>query len=108
MATVRTTEACGPQFSSDPELPTSRDTSDETSPLLGTSRARQSSRSERWHSARSSVSTFFDDNAGLLLVAASQFFFAAMNTCVKWLNSLDDEPVPMLEVRCRVPVWAFF
>jgi hypothetical protein len=51
------------------------------------------------------VSAFFDENAGLLLVAASQFFFSAMATCVKWLNSLDDEPVPMLEVR--VPQWSF-
>jgi hypothetical protein len=61
---------------------------------------------DRRHSARSSVSTFFDENAGLLLVAASQFFYAATNTCVKWLNSLDDgEPVPMLEVRRRIPAW---
>ena len=104
MAAVRTTEA--PQFSSDPELPTSRDAPDETSPLLlGTSHARQSGHSERRHSARSSVSTFFDENAGLLLVAASQFFYAATNTCVKWLNSLDGEPVPMLEVRRRIPAW---
>jgi hypothetical protein len=52
------------------------------------------------------VSTFFDENAGLLLVAASQFFYAAANTCVKWLNSPDDgEPVPMLEVRRRIPAW---
>ena len=46
MATVYGTEACGPLFSSDPKLPTSRDTLDETSPLLVTSRARQSSHSE--------------------------------------------------------------
>jgi hypothetical protein len=33
----------------------------------------------------------------LSLLIASQFFFSAMNICVKWLNSLD-EPVPILEV----------
>jgi hypothetical protein len=44
------------------------------------------------------VSAFFEENAGLSLVAASQLFFSGMFTCVKWLNSLD-EPVPMLEVR---------
>jgi hypothetical protein len=71
---------------------------DETSPLLGPNSAHAlasgSSHSERWHS----LSVFFDKNAGLSLVAASQFFFSAMNTCVKWLNSLN-EPVPMLEVH---------
>ena len=103
MSTVRATEACGPQSSSAPESQATRGglvDLDETTPLLGTNRA-QLSRSERWYAA---VSTFLDENAGLLLVAASQFFFSAMNTCVKWLNSLD-EPVPMLEVR--VPSWSF-
>ena len=95
MATVRTIESSG-QSSSDPEIQASRDGLDETTPLLRSNRRALSSRSERW---RSAVSTFFDQNAGLLLVAASQFFFTAMTTCVKWLNSLDDEPVPMLEVR---------
>ena len=38
------------------------------------------------------------DNTGLLLVAASQFFFSLMNVAVKKLNSLD-KPVPTLEVR---------
>ena len=71
--------------------------SDETSPLLPTSNANYS-RSEKW---RSSVSAFFDENAGLSLVAASQFFFSGMHICVKWLNNLD-EPVPMLEVRVWV------
>ena len=97
MSTVRATEACGPQSSSDPESQATTDglvDLDETTPLLGTNCA-QLSRSERWYSA---VCTFFDENAGLLLVAASQFFFSAMTTCVKWLNSLN-EPVPMLEVR---------
>ncbi|KAF8259028.1 integral membrane protein DUF6 [Lactarius quietus] len=37
------------------------------------------------------------DNAGLLLVAASQVFFSAMNLSVKVLNSLD-EPVPTFEL----------
>ena len=54
----------------------------------------QLSHSERRHS----MSTFFDKNAGLSLLVASQFFLTAMNMCVKWLNSLD-EPVPILEVR---------
>jgi hypothetical protein len=44
------------------------------------------------------VSAFLDKNAGLLLVAASQFFISASNVSVKYLNSLD-EHVPMLEVR---------
>jgi len=63
--------------------------------LLGTNSAHslQSSHSERWHS----LSAFFDKNAGLSLVVASQFFFSGMNVCVKWLNSLD-EPVPILEL----------
>jgi hypothetical protein len=46
---------------------------------------------------RSSLSSFFDDNTGLLLVAASQLFASAMSLLVKVLNSLD-EPVPTLEV----------
>lgn len=105
---VPTSEIYGPQSPSGPDLPFNRDGLaglGEISPLLGTDRDHdhtyhviQSSRSERWHSARSSVSAFLDKNAGLSLIAASQFFFSAMNTCVKWLNSLD-EPVPILEVR---------
>jgi hypothetical protein len=92
-----------PQSPSSPDLPVSRGglaDPDEISPLLGTNRAHaiQSSQSERWHSARSSVSAFFDKNAGLSIIAAAQFFFSAMNICVKRLNSLD-EPVPILEVR---------
>jgi hypothetical protein len=103
---ARTTAARGPQSSSSPEPSTHRDglaDPDETSPLLGTNSARalQSSHSERWHF----LSAFFDKNAGLSLVAASQFFFSAMNICVKWLNSLD-EPIPILEVRL-VPEWSF-
>lgn len=41
--------------------------------------------------------TAFKNNTGILLVAASQFFFALMNVAVKKLNSLD-EPVSTLEV----------
>jgi hypothetical protein len=96
---VRTSVACGPQFSSGPTPSARRDglaDPDETSPLLGTNSARalQPSHSERWHF----LSAFFDKNAGLSLLIASQFFFSSMNICVKWLNSLD-EPVPILEVR---------
>jgi hypothetical protein len=39
----------------------------------------------------------FENNKGLLLVAASQAFFALMNTAVKKLNSVDP-PVPALEL----------
>lgn len=53
--------------------------------------------SRRWKSARTLVSIFVDDNAGLMLVGASQFFLSAMNVAVKVLNSLD-EPVPTLEL----------
>ncbi|KAI9439322.1 hypothetical protein H4582DRAFT_1948460 [Lactarius indigo] len=69
---------------------------DEVSPLLKHKRthAHGQTISERWCTA---WSFFLDDNSGLLLVAASQFFFSAMNIAVKWLNSLDD-PVPTLEL----------
>ncbi|KAH9980407.1 hypothetical protein BJV74DRAFT_779691 [Russula compacta] len=92
-----TTETCGALSSSDHKLvgdPLSLP--DETSPLLQPERVDLSQRahSERW---RSAVSAFLDKNAGLLLVAASQFFFAASNISVKWLNSLD-EHVPILEL----------
>jgi hypothetical protein len=97
MHSVYTTEACGPP-SSGPEFPASRGglaDPDESLPLLGTDRGRvlQWGHSEWWHS----MSTFFDENAGLFLIIASQFFFSAMHVCVKWFNSLD-EPVPVLEV----------
>jgi hypothetical protein len=71
----------------------------DTSPLLQLPRGQvtEQNLSRRWHTARLSVSGFIDRNAGLLLVAASQFFFSAMNVCVKWLNTMD-EPVPTLEV----------
>ncbi|KAH8981193.1 drug/metabolite transporter superfamily [Lactarius hatsudake] len=51
----------------------------------------------RWDSARTLVSIFVDNNAGLMLVGASQFFLSAMNVAVKLLNSLD-KPVPTLEL----------
>jgi hypothetical protein len=41
-----------------------------------------------------------DKNVGLLFAASSQFFLAASNICVKWLNNLDEsELIPILEVR---------
>ncbi len=68
---------------------------DEVSPLLKPKRthAHRQTISERWRATRSS---FLDDNLGLLLVAASQFFFSAMGFAVKWLNSLDDKDLPPL------------
>jgi len=84
-----------------PEEPSSVHVPDETSPLLPVqpesvlkSRAQQSL-SERCHST---VPAFLDTNAGLLLIVASQFLFAASNITVKWLNRSDDH-IPMLEVR---------
>jgi hypothetical protein len=93
----------GPQFTSGPHPSARRDDladPDETSPLLGTNGAHALKPSHH------ALSAFFDKNAGLCLVAASQFFFSAMNICVKWLNSLD-EPVPILEVRFGSK-WSFF
>jgi hypothetical protein len=43
-----------------------------------------------------------NNNAGLMLVAASQAFFAMMNVAVKKLNGLDP-PVPVFEVRMYNP-----
>lgn len=45
-----------------------------------------------------SVREFRHRNAGLLLIALAQAFFAFMNVSVKLLNDLDP-PVPPLEVR---------
>lgn len=93
-----TTETRGALSSSDHELfGDSPSLPGETSPLLQPERVGLSQRahSEWW---RSAVPAFLDKNAGLLLVAASQFFFAASNISVKWLNNLD-EHVPILEVR---------
>jgi hypothetical protein len=70
----------------------------ETSALLPDGRVlvSQQSFTER---SQSVISSFLDKNAGLLLVASSQFFFSASNLCVKLLNSLDEsERVPILEV----------
>lgn len=44
------------------------------------------------------------NNAGLLLVAASQAFFSMMNVAVKKLNGLDP-PVPAFEVRANFNVF---
>ena len=98
MHSVYTTAAPRATPSSDPESPASQGglaDSDESLPLLGINRGRvlRWGHSERWHT----VSTFFDKNAGLSLIAASRFFHSAMNVCVKWVNSLE-EPVPVLEV----------
>ena len=82
--------------SSNSHLPASREgppTPDEISPLLQTKDAHAHQSGLR----RSALPSFLDDNAGLLLVAASQLFASAMNLSVKVLNSLD-EPVPTLEV----------
>ena len=86
--------------SSDSDLPANGEgppQPNEASPLLKPKQAHadQSSNPKRW---RSVLSSFFDVNAGLLLVAASQIFFSAMNLSVKVLNSLD-EPVSTFEVR---------
>jgi hypothetical protein len=87
------------RVSSDSDLPTSGEPQgppipDETSPLLiKTKDAHLHPTKPR----RSALSSFFDNNAGLLLVTASQLFASAMNLSVKVLNSLDD-PVPTLEV----------
>ena len=71
----------------------------ETSALLPDGRVHVSQRNLTGLTERSqsATSSFLDKNAGLLLIAASQFFLSASNLCVKWLNSLD-ESVPILEV----------
>jgi hypothetical protein len=51
----------------------------------------------RWQEIVSQAFGLFTSNAGLLLVAASQFFFSLMNLAVKKLNSIEP-PVPALEV----------
>ena len=78
----------------------------ETSALLpsgpphGPGRVSQRSPVELLERGESAISSFLDKNAGLLLVASSQFFFSASNLCVKWLNGLgESERVPVLEVR---------
>jgi hypothetical protein len=71
----------------------------ETSPLLQqqSTQGTEQSLSGRWHLAQLSVLAFIDSNAGLLFVAACQFFFSAMIVFVKLLDTLD-ETVPTLEV----------
>lgn len=97
MEDTRSTHVDVVQGSSSSEL-TGEDTSvlDEASPLLN-GRNSQEPQRNIWFVTKMSASAFLDNNAGLLLVAASQFFFSAMGMSVKWLNSLD-EPVPTLEV----------
>ncbi|KAI0065193.1 DUF6-domain-containing protein [Artomyces pyxidatus] len=51
----------------------------------------------RWRKAKSYFLDLIENNTGLLLVGASQFFFALMNVAVKLLNNLDS-PVPTLEL----------
>ncbi|TFY76604.1 hypothetical protein EWM64_g7409 [Hericium alpestre] len=51
----------------------------------------------KWRSSTGRARDLVENNAGLLLVAASQFFFSLMNVAVKALNNLD-EPVPTLEL----------
>ncbi|KAI0316295.1 EamA-like transporter family-domain-containing protein [Amylostereum chailletii] len=51
----------------------------------------------RWQAIVEPFRAFVQANAGLLLVAASQFFLALVNVCVKTLNSLED-PVPTMEL----------
>jgi hypothetical protein len=51
----------------------------------------------QWKVLISKVFEFAASNTGLLLVAASQFFFSLMNLAVKELTTIDP-PVPALEV----------
>ncbi|KAH8981189.1 hypothetical protein EDB86DRAFT_2976997 [Lactarius hatsudake] len=103
MGVARSTYVTVPQgapSTSDSESPRgSPPVPDEVSPLLHSKYSKEPQRntSGRWLAARLSTSAFIDNNAGLLLVAASQFFFTSMGIFVKWLNSLD-EPVPTLEL----------
>ena len=99
MASARLVSNSVTRVSSDSDLPANGEgppIPNEVSPLLQPKRtqAPQQSIFERWRTVRSS---FLDNNSGLLLVAAAQFFFSAMGIAIKWLNSLDD-PVPTLEV----------
>jgi hypothetical protein len=79
------------EFESPPNV---RDNPEETSPLLQPKRAQRVTVFERWKPAQSSL---LDDNFGLFIVAAAEFFVLAMNATVKLLNN-SDEPVPVLEV----------
>src|SRR5260221_13185976 len=114
MATVNsvgTAEQRAPLSSSDPELSAGRDglaNLNETTPLLRTHRPRvlQWNHSDWWLPSRFAVSAFIDKNSGLLLIAASQFFFSGMNLSVKLLNGLD-EPIPTLEVSVGSPLFLY-
>lgn len=88
MATARPVNNSVARVSSpDSDVPADTPIPNEASPLLGSKRT-------QWNTARSS---FLENNVGLLLVAAAQFFFSAMGIVLKWFNGLDD-PVPTLEV----------
>ena len=94
------TIAQGASSLSDSELPGGDShLPDEASPLLHRKDLQEPQRNTlgQRFATRLSASTFLTNNVGLLLVAASQFFFSAMGMSVKWLNSLD-KPVPTLEV----------
>jgi hypothetical protein len=52
----------------------------------------------RWTRLKSFIRQLYNNNIGLLLIVASQSFFACMNLFVKLLTALDN-PVPTLEVR---------
>lgn len=60
----------------------------------------------RWRELSTQFLAHVDANAGLLLVASSQFFFSLMNLVAKKVNTVDP-PVPTLEVR-PVLVSCFF
>lgn len=102
---TNTRETANPLSSPDPEQTEEAEeaealsATDESSALLPDGRPLLSQRSlTEW--GQSAITSFLDKNAGLLLVASSQFFFSTSNLCVKFLNSLDEsERVPVLEVR---------
>ncbi|KAI9450019.1 hypothetical protein BJY52DRAFT_208711 [Lactarius psammicola] len=92
MKTTRSVYSSATLYAPNSDLPPSREgppIPDVTSPLL-----QPTYTYGPWCSA---LSSFFDDNTGLLLVAASQIFLTVMNMSVKLLNSLD-EPVPTFEL----------
>jgi hypothetical protein len=105
MATARDMETLGTHSSPNSDVKADGlAVANETSPLLqhghtGGLGSRQIVSEQRLH-ARSFISTFIDNNAGMFFVVTSQFFASAINVSVKFLNRLD-EPVPMLEV-CHV------
>ena len=54
------------------------------------------SHTTRWNRFKQSTRRLYKDNIGLLLIVASQSFFACMDLFVKLLTALDN-PVPALE-----------